>query len=182
MKNDFEMAKASLREKGSTEGTLMANLVHAFVESEESSNFSISEQEVFGNMFAYNFSGHDTTARSLNFTFYLLAAYPEVQDWVREEIRHVLGGGSTSTPSYESVPRLIRCTAVMVSGATWLWTAASGSINFMESLTKLIPYTVARGPASLPRPRNSPQTHPKEDRPRNRWQDVFYPAADSAPL
>ncbi|KAH8747232.1 cytochrome P450 [Diaporthe sp. PMI_573] len=113
MKNDFETAKAGLGEKGSTEGTLMANLVRAFVESEESSNFSISEQEVFGNMFAYNFSGHDTTARSLNFTFYLLAAYPEVQDWVREEIRHVLGGGSTSTPSYESVPRLIRCAAVM---------------------------------------------------------------------
>lgn len=115
MKTDFETAKASLREKGSTEGTLMANLVRAFVESEEeSSNFSISEQEVFGNMFAYNFSGHDTTARSLNFTFYLLAAYPEVQDWVREEIRRVLGEGSCSSPSYESIPRLNRCLAVMV--------------------------------------------------------------------
>lgn len=115
MKKDFETAKAGLREKGSTEGTLMANLVRAFVESEESSNFSISEQEVFGNMFAYNFSGHDTTARSLNFTFYLLAAYPKVQDWMREEIKHVLGEGSTLNPSYESVPRLVRCLAVMVS-------------------------------------------------------------------
>lgn len=115
MKNDFETAKTGLREKGSTEGTLMANLVRAFVESEESNNFSISEQEVFGNMFAYNFSGHDTTARSLNFTFYLLAAYPEVQDWMREEIQHVLGEGSTLNPSYESVPKLVRCLAVMVS-------------------------------------------------------------------
>lgn len=115
MKNDFETAKTGLREKGSTEGTLMANLVRAFVESEESSNFSISEQEVFGNMFAYNFSGHDTTARSLNFTFYLLAAYPKAQDWMREEIQHVLGEGPTLNPSYESVPRLVRCLAVMVS-------------------------------------------------------------------
>ncbi|KAG8156816.1 hypothetical protein KVR01_013421 [Diaporthe batatas] len=113
MKYDFERAKASLREKGSTEGTLMANLVRAYVEAEESSNFSISEQEVFGNMFAYNFSGHDTTARSLNFTFYLLAAYPEVQDWMREEIQHVLGDRSTSTPNYELIPRLNRCLAVM---------------------------------------------------------------------
>lgn len=115
MKNDFETAKASLRDKGNTEGTLMANLVRAFVESDESNGFGISEQEVFGNMFAYNFSGHDTTARSLNFTFYLLAAHPEVQDWMREEIQHVLGGGSTSTLSYESVAKLTRCAAVMVS-------------------------------------------------------------------
>lgn len=115
MKNDFETAKAGLREKGNTEGTLMANLVRAFVESDESDGFGISEQEVFGNMFAYNFSGHDTTARSLNFTFYLLAAYPEVQDWMREEIQHVLGGGQTSTLNYESGAKLTRCAAVMVS-------------------------------------------------------------------
>lgn len=115
MKNDFETAKAGLREKGSTEGTLMANLVRAFVESEESNSFGISEQEVFGNMFAYNFSGHDTTARSLNFTFYLLAAYPEIQDWMREEIQHVLGGDRPLKMSYESVHKLTRCTAVMVS-------------------------------------------------------------------
>ncbi|KAG6354190.1 hypothetical protein INS49_004794 [Diaporthe citri] len=95
MKNDFETAKDGLREKGTTEGTLMANLVRAFVESEESNGFGILEQEVFGNMFAYQFSGHDTTARSLNFTFYLLAAFPEVQDWMREEIQHVLGEKST---------------------------------------------------------------------------------------
>lgn len=115
MKNDFETAKAGLREKGTTEGTLMANLVRAFVESEESNGFHISEQEVFGNMFAYNFSGHDTTARALNFTFYLLAAYPEVQDWMREEIQYVLGGGPSSTLSYEAASKLTRCTAVMVS-------------------------------------------------------------------
>lgn len=115
MKSDFETAKAGLREKGTTEGTLMANLVRAFVESEESNGFGISEQEVFGNMFAYNFSGHDTTARSLNFTFYLLAAYPDVQDWMRREIQHVLGREPASNLSYESVAKLTRCTAVMVS-------------------------------------------------------------------
>lgn len=115
MKKDFETAKTGLREKGSTEGTLMSNLVRAYVESEESKSIGISEQEVFGNMFAYNFSGHDTTARSLNFTFYLLAAYPDVQGWMREEIHHVLKGDSTSSPSYELVPKLTRCTAVMVS-------------------------------------------------------------------
>lgn len=116
MKGDFETALVGIKEKGSTEGTLMSNLVRAYVESDRASGFGISEREVFGNMFAYNFSGHDTTARSLNFTFYLLAAHPEVQDWVREEIRHVFDKDETVSPAgYDLIPKLNRCMALMVS-------------------------------------------------------------------
>ncbi|KAL1620250.1 hypothetical protein SLS56_009742 [Neofusicoccum ribis] len=44
----------------------------------------LSQEEIFGNMFVFNFAEHDSTAHSLTYVFYLLAAHPEVQDWVNE--------------------------------------------------------------------------------------------------
>lgn len=37
---------------------------------------------IYGNMFIFN-----TTAQTLTFTIHLLAAHPEVQDWMREELQ-----------------------------------------------------------------------------------------------
>ena len=38
--------------------------------------------EIFGNIFVTMFAGRDTTANTLAYAMLLLAAYPEVQDWV----------------------------------------------------------------------------------------------------
>jgi len=46
----------------------------------------------------------------------LLAAHPDVQDWVRGEIRQVLGGKDVKDVEFEEVyPRFVRCLAVLVS-------------------------------------------------------------------
>ncbi|KAI0146292.1 putative cytochrome P450 [Xylariaceae sp. FL1272] len=49
----------------------------------------LSRDEIFGNLFVINFAGHDTTANTLAFGMLLLAAHPEVQDWLAEEIKLV---------------------------------------------------------------------------------------------
>ena len=72
--------------------------------------------EILGNIFVINFAGHDTTANTLAYAMLLLAAYPEIQEWVGEELQGVLPDSSSETWSYnELFPRLKRCLAVLVS-------------------------------------------------------------------
>lgn len=49
----------------------------------------LTVDEILGNIFVINFAGYDTTANTLAFSMILLAANPEVQDWVSEEVRQV---------------------------------------------------------------------------------------------
>ncbi|KAB8229432.1 cytochrome P450 [Aspergillus alliaceus] len=71
----------------------------------------LTVDEIFGNIFVINFAGHDTTANTLSFGMLLLAAYPEVQDWVSEELQLV---GDTKGHYADLFPRLNRCRAVML--------------------------------------------------------------------
>lgn len=75
----------------------------------------LTESEIFGNLFVFNFAGHDTTANTLAYSVLLLAAHSEVQDWINEEIRCVLPGENSKTWNYEQTfPHLKRCFAVLV--------------------------------------------------------------------
>lgn len=70
--------------------------------------------EIFGNIFAFNFAGHDSIAITLTYVITHLAVRPEIQDWLAAEIRHVRKEvGATSYR--DAFPRLKRCTAVVVS-------------------------------------------------------------------
>lgn len=73
----------------------------------------LSVDEIFGNIFVINFAGHDTTANTLSFTMLLLSAYPEVQDWVAEELQSL--PEDTKGHYSEIFPKLNRCRAIMVS-------------------------------------------------------------------
>lgn len=78
----------------------------------------LSDGELFGNMFAYSVAGHETTAHTLNYTLHLLAAYPDWQDWIQEEVDQVFQETPTDTAEIcyaEYYPRLQRCIALMVS-------------------------------------------------------------------
>lgn len=75
----------------------------------------LSESEVYGNLFVYNFAGHDTTAITLSWTIYLLAANPDVQDWISEEINKYVENVDHLAVSYNQIfPKLKRCLAVML--------------------------------------------------------------------
>ncbi|KAL9016039.1 MAG: hypothetical protein Q9185_006605 [Variospora sp. 1 TL-2023] len=117
---------------------LMSALVRASEEdtrSKESGHGSktgLTDEEIFGNIFAYNLAGHETTANTVAFALVLLAANPHYQEWVREEILHPQ---SIANMDYESsFPRLQRCLAVMVSPVPQLSTMKMSSSQQFETL------------------------------------------------
>ena len=105
-------------------GNLMSSLVRASEDDQKKKGKDaangpkgLSVSEILGNMLVINFAGHDTTANTLAYAMLHLAAYPEVQDWIGEELDALLpSSGSSESWSYEELfPRLKRCLAVMVS-------------------------------------------------------------------
>lgn len=75
----------------------------------------LSMSEMFGNVFVYYFAGHDTTAAVFAYAILLLAANSDCQDWIAEELQHVLVTGNSNTWEYNhSFPQLKRCLAVLV--------------------------------------------------------------------
>ncbi|KAF1949760.1 cytochrome P450 monooxygenase [Byssothecium circinans] len=115
---DEEMQSLNQGTKGS--GSLMTSLVRAGdAYSKGSANDGnrikgLSVDEIFGNIFVINFAGHDTTANTLAFGVLLLAAYPEVQNWIAEEVRRFCKEMEPKSWQYNDLfPKLVRCQAVM---------------------------------------------------------------------
>lgn len=128
-KREFKayMAEMLARERAKYEGrdrddafvrevpNLMATLVRSS-DAARSPRDRLSDDEIFGNLFFFNFAGHDTTANALAFALALLAIEPEMQEWVGEEVAGVFGAREVGEIKYEEVfPRLVRCQAVLVS-------------------------------------------------------------------
>lgn len=117
---DEEMRSLDQGAKGS--GSLMVSLVRAGDDystgsgSVDSPTKGLSVDEIFGNIFVINFAGHDTTANTLAFGVLLLAAHPEVQAWIAQEVRYHIKGESPILWQYNDLfPKLVRYQAVMVS-------------------------------------------------------------------
>ena len=83
--------------------------------SEEDAKKGLSVDEIFGNLFVINFAGHDTTANTLAFSMLLLAAHPDVQAWISEEISLVAKNLHIEDWDYKDMfPQLKRCRAVLL--------------------------------------------------------------------
>ncbi|KAJ4363690.1 hypothetical protein N0V83_009987 [Neocucurbitaria cava] len=108
----YENEKAALAEGRSTATNLMSALVRASQTHDDAEG--LSETEIYGNMFVFNFAGHDTSTHTLTFAIYLLSTQPLTQDWLHEELQHVFGGRSVDDWSYtQDFSRLKRCLAVV---------------------------------------------------------------------
>ena len=100
---------------------LMSALVRASEEAKAAnavggSNKGLADDEIYGNIFMYNLAGHDTTANALAYAIVLLAAFPERQEWLADEINSVFRAqDNIESWDYESAfPRLKRCLAILV--------------------------------------------------------------------
>ncbi|KIW08316.1 uncharacterized protein PV09_01235 [Verruconis gallopava] len=117
----IEMAdeqRASMKDEmgAPQQDNLMAALIRAneVSRSQGKGRYSLSDEEIYGNLFIWNLAGHDTTAGTLAFAFTLLSVRPDVQDWIAEEINAVFGDTTVDKWDYEkSFPRLRRCLATM---------------------------------------------------------------------
>ena len=104
---DQERRLITKRDPGT--GNLMSSLVRA---SDQANEHALTDDEILGNIFIYNLAGHETTANTLAYTIHLLAVYPTYQDWLHEELVHILG--DQETLNYEKhFPQLKRCLATM---------------------------------------------------------------------
>jgi cytochrome P450 len=72
----------------------------------------LTESELYGNLFVFNLAGYETTASSFTFALSYLAAHPEAQDYIFEEVeKHYT---SSIDRDYSTVyPKLVRCQALM---------------------------------------------------------------------
>ncbi|KAF2252133.1 putative cytochrome P450 [Trematosphaeria pertusa] len=73
----------------------------------------LTESELYGNIFVFNLAGYETTASTLTFALPYLAAHPETQDWVIEEVDRYYVQRSTDDEYENTYPKLVRCLAVM---------------------------------------------------------------------
>ena len=72
----------------------------------------LSDAEIYGNMYIFNFAGHDTTANTMAYAIALMAIDPPIQEWVAEEVNRVFS--QVDRNQYDKVfPRLKRVQALM---------------------------------------------------------------------
>lgn len=94
---------------------LVAALVRvSLAEKKEGRDMTVTEEEIISNAFIYGFAGNDTTAISLAHTIVNLAANPQTQDWIFEEINHYLPNDDTTNWTYSTWTKLKRRHAVFV--------------------------------------------------------------------
>jgi cytochrome P450 len=117
----YESEKQAIADGKSTERNLMTSLIRASQEnisvqdSQKHASGSLTESEIYGNMFVFNFAGHDTTAHTLAFAVVLIASKPAVQDCIFEELKHVLQEKPIEDWNYMTdFSRLKRCLAVLM--------------------------------------------------------------------
>lgn len=124
MTKAYEDEKQAMVRGEKQENNLMNSLVRASqanIDTKKaatpgSSQEGLTEEEIYGNIFVFNFAGHDATANSLALGISLLATRPDIQDWIADEINSVLDGTDSEKSSYETVfPQLKRCLAVAAS-------------------------------------------------------------------
>lgn len=101
--------------------SLHPNLLNTLVQKSETGSTnvageSLTDDEIYGNLFIFSFAGHGTTANTLTYSIYLLAVFPKWQEWISEEVCSVFGpDGDGNTLQYEDFyPRSNRCLATMV--------------------------------------------------------------------
>jgi cytochrome P450 len=72
----------------------------------------LTDSELYGNLFVFNLAGYETTASTMTFAFSFLAANPEIENWIIEEVDayYTTSNYCDYTTTY---PKLVRCLAWM---------------------------------------------------------------------
>jgi cytochrome P450 len=98
---------AERRRTGEDAGDLLSILLEA---RDEETGEPISDEQARDEIKTLLIAGHETTATTLGWTFYLLSKHPEVAEKVRAELAEVLGD---RPPTAEDVPNLKYTTMVL---------------------------------------------------------------------
>src|SRR6185436_9195191 len=88
------------RTRGEDRGDLLSILVQA---QDADDGSRMTERQVRDEVMTLYMAGHETTAVTLSWTWYLLAQHPEVEARLADELRRVLGGRA---PTVADLPAL----------------------------------------------------------------------------
>lgn len=101
---DLKSYSADILENRS--GEFVEALIDANENERKDGKPNLTQGELYGNLFILQLAGFDTTSYALSWTLSEIAAHPECQDWIREQI---VDGGYT-----ENFPKANRCRAAMM--------------------------------------------------------------------
>jgi cytochrome P450 len=99
MSEVYEGEKQSIARERSKEDNLMTSLVRASTknadaqerfESDSRMLTSLTESEIYVNIFMFKFAGHDTISTKLQFALLMLAASPAIQSSLSQETKYVM--------------------------------------------------------------------------------------------
>ncbi len=98
---------AERRRTGEDKGDLLSILLQA---RDEETGEPISDEQARDEIKTLLIAGHETTATTLGWTFYLLSKHPEIEERLRAEVEEVLGD---RPPTADDVPNLKYATMVL---------------------------------------------------------------------
>jgi cytochrome P450 len=126
----------------------------------------MNEEQLIDNLLTFYLAGHDTTAKALTWTLYLLARSPEWTAALKDEIRRVTGGGAVTA---EQIDKLV-LTQQVIKESMRLYPPVPVMSRQAVTDTALGPYAVQAG-ASIVIPIYALHRH------KRRWADpdVFDP-------
>ncbi|OQO02239.1 hypothetical protein B0A48_11793 [Cryoendolithus antarcticus] len=102
------------RDSGHTRSNIASQLLRAN-RGDDKSHASLTDEELMGNLFVVSAAGFDTTANTLSYALALLCRYPEIQDWMFEEVDELLSDDMGDDLDYVAVfPRVVRIMAIML--------------------------------------------------------------------
>jgi cytochrome P450 len=91
--------------RATDEGTWPDDLLSRLMKArDEETGQSMAESLLRDESITTFFAGHETTARTMTFTWYALAANPSAADRLHEELDRVLGGAPPTTESLRQLP------------------------------------------------------------------------------
>ncbi len=159
------------RANGADAGDLLSML--AFAEDADHGGERLSEQEVRDQAMTLLLAGHETTANALAWTWSLLAAHPEIETQLHEELERVLQG---KTPGFEHV-RALPLTAKIVKESMRLYPPAWSVGRNSLSPVRLAEFDLPAGTLVLTSPwlmhRNSRYYEDAESFRPARWTEEF---------
>jgi cytochrome P450 len=118
-----------------------ANILSALLRAQDEDGTGMTERQLRDEMMTLFFTGHETTALALSWTWYLLAQHPEVADKLAEEVERVVG---QREPVYEDLPQLPFVDNV-VKESLRLYPPAYGVVREASSDCEIGGYTIPAG-------------------------------------
>jgi cytochrome P450 len=129
---------ATRRQTGEDPGDLLSMLLQA---RDEETGESMTDRQLRDEVMTFLLAGHETTAVTLSWTWYLLDRHPEVDARLRAELRAVLNG---RTPTVTDLPAL-PYTRMVIEETLRLYPPVAGIVRQAVGADRIGPYSIRPG-------------------------------------